>query len=158
METYVRLSRDKKLGYHVPYYVEYLKRLRDEQCKRIMFDARQAALFDELDESPPPNVQRRIHSPFPMFYMEFTEPILLAAQEPGQHDYARALMYVGPRLLQERLGGEKVVVDQAVLFLTADVQNTPARSPIFRPPPRYNNDIPFTDTQYVDRAWTLKLN
>ncbi len=35
---------------------------------------------------------RKLHMPFPMFYLEFTEPILFGTAEPGKRDFLRALL------------------------------------------------------------------
>lgn len=71
---------------------QYLTILRDPNTKRIMFDSRQATIFDALDESPPLNIVQRLHMPFDTFYLELTEKILIGEQEPGCTDYARALL------------------------------------------------------------------
>ncbi len=71
-------------------YKTFLAILDDPNTKRMLFDSRQAALFDELDDSPP---IKKIHPPFDQFYMEFTEPIPIAEQEPGHVDYARAFLF-----------------------------------------------------------------
>jgi hypothetical protein len=205
METYVELARRGKLGYEVPYYEEYLKRLRSPDCKRFIFDARQAALFDELAEAPPENIQRRIHAPFPMFYLEFTEPITLAAQEPGYVDLARALLFTG-EVGKVRIAGTEHLVDNAVLFMTtewmperaavseagkkflAETGEVPDYDETFErtfqnyiapwvgdakafadrktrqllqeysKPKDLPPNIEATEIQFVDRAWTLKLN
>lgn len=70
--------------------------LDDPNTKRILFDGRQALLFGELSnegERVPTGVQQKLHPPFPQFYMEFTAPILLPAQEPGKQDRLRSLLF-----------------------------------------------------------------
>lgn len=176
METYVKLEQRGKLGYKVPQYHEFLKRLRAPECMRILFDARQAALFDAIDESPEPNMQRLIKPPFDMFYLEFTEPIILQTQEPGHVDVARAILYVGKRKdFIFRVGTEDIELEQAVLFLTTEWDpvrikvdkdkwrknpNAEVSEQEFREfqqyiapaPPGHEDKI-----QYIDRAWTLRL-
>lgn len=68
--------------------------LEDPITKRIMFDSRQAAVFDEVDEAPPSNVLPKLHLPFSQFYLEFTEPIKLGEPEPGREDFARAILVI----------------------------------------------------------------
>lgn len=68
--------------------------LDDPNTKRLLFDARQAIFFGELDEAPPEDYATLLHPPFEQFYMEFTEPVTLLPQEPGEEDRARALLFV----------------------------------------------------------------
>lgn len=150
----------------LPAYKEYLRRLRHPECRRILFDTRQAALFDELDESPPPNIQRGIRAPFDMFYLEFTEPLLLKAQEPGQHDLARALLYtvVPEDVLKVRFGGQEYKVENCIMFLTNEMdperwqqaarRDVEAAGKLIRD---YLLAFDNQDLQYVDRSWTLRL-
>lgn len=49
--------------------------LQDEQTKRILFDAKQAALFVDLQEFPTEETLHRLRFPFDQLYLEFTEPI-----------------------------------------------------------------------------------
>lgn len=64
-------------------YAQFLRMLDDPETKRLLFDSRQAVLFDDLDEVVPGNIQRKLHVPFNQFYMELTEPVIVGAQEPG---------------------------------------------------------------------------
>ena len=73
-------------------YRAYENSLTDPNTKRILFDARQAEAFDAVEEPPPDRAQRLLHLPFEDFYLEFTEPVYLAAQEPGEYDAMRALL------------------------------------------------------------------
>lgn len=61
------------------YYLLY-QALTSLETKRILFDARQAEIFSETAEALPHHVQRRLHLPFNMFYMEFTEPVLIVRE------------------------------------------------------------------------------
>lgn len=65
--------------------------LESHDTARVLFDARQAALFDEADEFP---AHDKLHMPFKRFYVEFTEPVALQAQEPDHSDYLRAFMVI----------------------------------------------------------------
>jgi len=71
----------------------HLKKLLHEDTKRIQMDSRQASTFDLMNVIPPEMWQRKLHSPFPEFYMEFDEPIVVGEQEPGYHDYLRAILF-----------------------------------------------------------------
>ena len=158
MDGYVRLADAGKLGgEQLLYYREYRKRLRSPDCRRILFDARQAALFDELAEAPPENIQRRVHAPFDCFYLEFTEPVLLAAQEPGQQDYAHAILYTGAGLPSIRFAGEPYQAQQAALFLTSPSSLERRDDVLLDKLVRENLAVP-QGIQYVDRAWTLRLS
>jgi hypothetical protein len=53
----------------------------DPETRRLVIDARQAAMFADLEEMPP--IVDRLHTPFDQMYVEFTEPIVLAEPEPG---------------------------------------------------------------------------
>jgi hypothetical protein len=70
----------------------FVKQLESETCKRLIFDARQAQVFDSSSEI---EERRRelIHPPFKCFYLELTEPILLKAQEPGCQDVFWSVLY-----------------------------------------------------------------
>jgi hypothetical protein len=81
------LDREQKTAY---YHDKVL--LEDPNTKRILFDSRQAALFDAIDETVPYEFHKKLHWPFPQFYLEFTEPILTSNQEPEQQDYLRAIL------------------------------------------------------------------
>lgn len=87
---------DKQLGRRetAAAYRKYLRLLDDPETKRLLFDSRQAALFDDLDEDVPSNIQHKLHMPFSQFYLELTEPVLVGEQEPGfeGRDYLRAVL------------------------------------------------------------------
>lgn len=66
--------------------------------KRLRLDAEQAKQFAEMATGPDKNMQGILHTPFPTFYMEFTDPITIGDQEPNgdgspRHDEVLALMY-----------------------------------------------------------------
>ena len=66
--------------------------LRNEHLKRVSFDSRQAATFWATQESPPVNVQTSLQTPFEMFYLEFTQPILVSDPVHQDNDiYLRAI-------------------------------------------------------------------
>ena len=56
--------------------------LEDLNTQRMLFDSRQAAIFSEMDELPPLDALPKIRSPFPVLYLEFTEPIKIGESEP----------------------------------------------------------------------------
>jgi hypothetical protein len=82
-----------------------------------MFDSRQAALFDSLDERPPKEVQVNLKKPFPQMYIEFTEPIAVGEQEPGHFDYARAVLLLSDVARFQRPTGD-LSIDSISVFLT----------------------------------------
>lgn len=61
-----------------------LERFNDPNTRRLMLDARQAAVFSEVaDNAPPENVQERLRLPFESFYVELTAPLEIGLEEPG---------------------------------------------------------------------------
>ena len=76
-------------------YLKYSRILDDPNTKRILFDSRQASLFNELNEPMDENQQRMLHIPFDQFYLEFTEPLVIGEQQPGMEhkDFVRAIIY-----------------------------------------------------------------
>ncbi len=111
---------------------QVLRRVLDDvNTKRILFDSKQAALFDDLGEAPPkPEV---IYPPFDTHYLEFTEPIALALQEPDQYDYARAMLCTTQTGMFVPIGesGKAVSMAQCTMFLVGK------------------------DNSLVDRSWKL---
>jgi len=67
--------------------------LEDLNTQRILFDARQATTFADLGTLPPLNALVKVRSPFPTFYLEFTEPIMIGDKEPGYEDFLRAVLF-----------------------------------------------------------------
>lgn len=59
--------------------------LNSVHCKRMMFDSRQAVVFDKSE--PIKLDGDKIKPPFGWFWMEFTEPIRVQAQQPGYEDH-----------------------------------------------------------------------
>jgi hypothetical protein len=67
--------------------------LTDSHTKLILFDSRQAAEFAKPSNSQwRENWSGKLNLPFEQFYLEFTEPIMMAEVEPGFNERARALM------------------------------------------------------------------
>lgn len=66
--------------------------LEDPNTKRMVFDARQATLFDAIGDMDPA-MRAKVHPPFNQLYVEFSEPILLGESEPGHEDYARGFYF-----------------------------------------------------------------
>ena len=75
----------------IPRNVGIVRNLMDAGTKRLIFDSRQAAVFDDLGHAPEPVMQSKLQMPFEQMYIEFTEPILLSVGEPGRRDFMRAL-------------------------------------------------------------------
>jgi len=68
------------------------KQLESPNCKRMLFDAKQAKVFDTsgpIDETK----RTKIRAPFPFLYLEFNDTILTEAQEPGYKDVLCGLLY-----------------------------------------------------------------
>ena len=57
--------------------------LYDPETKRVLFDSRQAALFADLGERPPAQVQALVRPPFDQFFLELDEPIELGYSRSG---------------------------------------------------------------------------
>ncbi len=93
VERYVREYKDVPGAVHMRY-------LHDPDCKRVLFDARQAAAFAELATPPPSEIRRQLRMPFPIFYMEFTEPVALSGDpwgvETGQGLLRAMILAEGP--------------------------------------------------------------
>lgn len=112
-------------------YTSLLAALEDEETKRFIFDARQATLFGDIGEEPEADMRRKIRSPFPQFYCEFTEPILIGEQEPGieGRDYLRSFYFKENAISTDRVNmeganlvswGDKhaFILDHASFFFT----------------------------------------
>jgi len=54
--------------------------LEDPNTQRILFDTRQAEAFAALEQLPPSHALAKIHTPFPVFYLEFTRPLKLGSR------------------------------------------------------------------------------
>lgn len=124
----------------------FLSILNDQRCKRILFDSRQAATFDQLGEGPPVSWQAKLHTPFDWFYLELTEGIRVGEQEPGRDDILKALLVRTNIVKAQSLpsdalslfsnvtfllqaGNEETVVDRSFLFeLTEGLAMTRAAS------------------------------
>lgn len=89
--------------------------LDDPNTKRILFDSRQATVFESLAEPPPENIQRKLHLPFDQFYLEFTEPVSLDNTEPGfEGDLTRAYVVSGG--IPYEFGGISGTMTQIIMF------------------------------------------
>lgn len=93
LEQLKNCANDTRTDALTNFQFKYLaKTLESVNTKRLIFDARQARVFDssaEIDERR----RDKIHPPFSSFYLELTEPVLLSAQEPGCKDVLRAILY-----------------------------------------------------------------
>jgi hypothetical protein len=74
-------------------YGSYIKMLTADNTKRLIFDARQAQVFDDIGKFTLDVNPGKIKPPFEHFYMELTEPILLNAQEQGYRDWLRSFIF-----------------------------------------------------------------
>ena len=66
--------------------------------KRLLLDANQATQFAEMPTGPDKTMQQILHPPFPAFYLEFTEPIVVGEPETNadganRDDEILALVY-----------------------------------------------------------------
>lgn len=79
---------------------QHMRYLLDPDCKRVLFDARQAVAFAELATPPPGEIRHQLRMPFPLFYMEFTEPVTLPPDlwgvESGQGLLRAMIVAQGP--------------------------------------------------------------
>jgi hypothetical protein len=74
-------------------YKSYIHMLTNDVTKRLIFDARQAQVFDDIGEFTLETDTAKIKPPFEHFFLEFTEPILLKAQEEGYTDWLRGFIF-----------------------------------------------------------------
>jgi hypothetical protein len=129
-----RISVDYPLGHNTSKVL--LGGLEDPNTKRILFDARQAMLFVELDEIPE-DVQSKIKLPFDQFYLEFTEPIRIGESQPGYEDFMRGLFISadGAEISNTR-DGEPITLSLAhvTVFLTS-----------------------YGEEQFIDRSWKIHI-
>lgn len=102
-----------------PYSKLHIKDLESLETKRILFDSRQAAVFDGLFNIPD-RMQEHLHFPFPQFYLEFTEPVLLASQEPGHRDESRAMLVAPLHAEISYMGKKKYLAEgsNVTMYLT----------------------------------------
>jgi hypothetical protein len=124
-------------------YRSYADMLIDPNTKRIVFDARQAKLFDDIDEEIPRHMAGKIYAPFPQFYMEFTEPIVLNEQEPGHFDLTRAFMYSEKPDVHCVIEGHELDVGVVNVFATSE---------------EFNPTLGHRATTYVDNTWWVNLD
>jgi hypothetical protein len=118
-------------------YQQLYRMLKATECKRMMFDARQIAVFDQSD--PIKLEGDKIRAPFGLFWMEMTEPIKVAAQQPGYEDDLYAIVFMencfpGHNVLTPT-GMKKVDVSQVIFIF-------------------YNEER----DQWVDRSFCMSLS
>lgn len=82
-------QREGQLRYE---YRQLQQTLKSVHCKRMMFDAKQAAVFDAAE--PIKLEGTKIHPPFGCFWMELTEPIYTDSQQPGFQDELVAIHFI----------------------------------------------------------------
>lgn len=75
--------------------------LDNPETRRIVVDAKQAQQFMEISGAPP---VERFHLPFDQMYIEFTTPIDVGEQEPGQDDVLVAILINGDVDLEHNPG------------------------------------------------------
>jgi hypothetical protein len=137
LEQYRLCAEDKSSDVLTGYQFNYLvKQLTHPNCKRLIFDARQAKVFDESEEI---DERRRdkIKPPFGFFYLELTEPIQLKAQEPGCCDVLWSLLF------------QSNVIEAVEVINKGKARRT---IPITKVTFFYkSNDL----IQFVDRTWSM---
>jgi hypothetical protein len=114
----------------------FVSQLESTACKRIIFDSRQAQVFEQSAEI---EERRRelIHPPFKCFYLELTEPILLKAQEPGCQDVFWSILF------NQNLQAATEVLDNGNRRRTVDV----TKVTFF-----YKSA---NDREFIDRTWSV---
>lgn len=115
----------------------------DPNTKRIIFDARQAQVFDDMHEEIPIEWKGKIFPPFSQFYLEFTEPILLSNQEPGFSDLTRAFIYRETDNLMCKIEGVELPLATLHMFCTEE---------------RFNRQYGERALAYVDRTWYVNMD
>ncbi len=100
-------------------FVETVER---EDCKRILFDARQASTFVGLD-SVPDNWVSKLRMPFETFYLEFTDPIVVGEYEGDYRDLARGIL-VSPVSGPIRVAGSLLHTTQMIWFFNGENDGT----------------------------------
>lgn len=122
-------GRQETAGRPDDYYNYFLNLIDDPNTKRMIFDARQAAVFDGISpDGLPEEMLGKLRLPFDQFYLELTEPIQLAEQEPGFPDDQLRAMLVYPISMHKyrSVTGEPLPpLVQITFFLTNDSLGTP---------------------------------
>ena len=132
-------QRDRVTGNRDGFIVEHLETIRetrivtsvmrDERCKRVIMDARQAATFSEVGEAPPSDWQSRLRMPFDWFYLEFSDPVMIGEQELIPHteatknlkigdDYVRAMLIRGAAVNVQTPDKKERGLCNVIVFLT----------------------------------------
>lgn len=115
-------------------YRWFLRLFDDPNTKRMLFDSRQAAVFDDI-EPPPANIQRKLKLPFKQFYLEFTDPLALANSEPGYNDMTRAFL----------------ITDAALPYTWGEITGELTQVVLF------GTDLKDGNLSYFDRSWKVDL-
>ena len=103
--------------------------MRDERCKRVIMDARQASTFNELGEAPPQDWQHKLRTPFDWFYLEFSDPVMIGEQEniPDADesrdlkvgdDYVRGMLIRNNAADIQNSTDQEKAIHNIILFLT----------------------------------------
>jgi len=94
---------ERDLNHKLPPQYPMFRRLLDlEGVGRILFDARQAQQFADLVIGPTERIARQLKTPFPAFYMEFSEPVALVGEQwqVESGEYLRAFLVGGSQKLR----------------------------------------------------------
>ena len=85
-----------------PQYPLFRRLLNLEGVGRILFDARQAQQFADLVIGPSERIARQLKTPFPAFYLEFSDPVALVGEQwQVEHgEYLRAFLVGGSQKLK----------------------------------------------------------
>jgi hypothetical protein len=70
-----------------------ISEIEKNDTHRILFDSRQATVFEKMESPIPETHQSKLNMPFSSFFLEFTEPVVLGNPEPGyDREFARAVL------------------------------------------------------------------
>jgi hypothetical protein len=105
-------------------YQEEMRLITSVNTKRVIFDARQATIFDKSQPIPVEGI--KIQPPFDQLYIEFTEPVEIQAQEPGYFDKLVAILYMHDTSsipVRTEKGTEYIPASMAIFILFNEEKN-----------------------------------
>ena len=154
------------------YFYRYLfDLLQKPDTKRWLFDSDQAIEFSRLGINPAQEDGSETISPFPQFYMEFTDPLTgVVEQEPGYQDATVALLFrenvvalTNEQLLVD-IQGPDITLSSATFFLQSffeggnmdNLYNTVIR--LDNPDGKMHVDDSKDSTYYTDRTFKMHLS
>lgn len=105
-DTRVNPAVDRRLGRDRIVLAE----LDDPETRRLVIDARQAAMFADMSDMPP-IPESGLRTPFDQFYVEFTEPVVgLGEAEPGFDEELIAFTVTASRVERANVDGFSVLM------------------------------------------------